>query len=361
MLRTRLVFIDTCTFQSRNFQFLQYILDKVRVFCDEGKIRILVTDILIGEVKKHIVDITESTYKQLTQAKKDLQILRNMPDLEVAGIFRDKSTLEEQKNRLLENFDIFLSASSIENVSLNKANLDDVFLRYFNVLPPFGKGKKDEIPDAVNISVLESVSTDRQMPIYVVSSDNDMITSCDDVNLISLKTLEELVDLVIRTEQELSEPVTHADLLFNQFEAQITQMVTDRMREMEFLVPFMQNAYVNNSYVESCVYSSKNIVDIDSDSTTYNLTFDVVVKVNVFESDYDRSPWDAEDERYVFILHNEHVIECPLQINASVEIYTVEGLRQMAELGDLDTPSIIELPASECKYIDFIEHWLDND
>lgn len=360
MLRTRLVFIDTCTFQSRNFQFLKYVLDQVRVFCDEDKIRILVTDILIGEVRKHISEKAKDTFEALTKAKKDLQLLRNLPDFEVSGIFNDKSTLQEQEEALLRNFEVFLSASSIEKVSLNKANVDDVFYRYFNVKAPFSKGKKDEIPDAINISVLETIARERQMPIYVISQDNDMVSSCDDVNLISLKRLEDLTDLINRTEEELAEPIRHADLLFSQFEADITRMTRQDLELSDFEATNIPHGELISIEIKSFEMESKSIVSSKDDLTTYNVVFDIQVEAHIFESDYDRSPWDHELERYVFIFQNEHVVSSTVKVDVSVEIYTVDGLRGMAEIGEIIVPSSIDISNDSLKYVDYIEHWLDD-
>lgn len=359
MLQTRLVFIDTCTFQSRNFQFLQYVLDSVREFCEQGKIRILVTDVLIGEVKEHISLKSEETFRALTKAKKELQLLRNLPDFDVSRIFTDKSTLEDQRQALLNNFDVFLGASSIEHISLNKANIEDVFYRYFNKLPPFSDKKKDEFPDAINISILEQIAKERQMPIYVVSSDNDMVNSCDDINLISLKTVEELLDLIIRTERELAEPISHADLLFKQFEDYISQTVYDDLILSDFEATSIPGGYLNSLEIKSCQILSKNLININRDLTKYNVTFDVEVEAHIFENDYDRSPWDHEEERYVYIFQNEHVVKSNLKVDVSVEIFTVDGLREMADVGEISIPSSIDISNASMRYIDFIEHWLE--
>ena len=53
-LLTRLVFIDTCIYENKNFQFLTYELAKLMQLCEENKILLLSTDMTCHEVERHI-------------------------------------------------------------------------------------------------------------------------------------------------------------------------------------------------------------------------------------------------------------------------------------------------------------------
>ncbi|KTA74717.1 hypothetical protein [Aeromonas salmonicida] len=49
--------------------------------------------------------------------------------------------------------------------------------------------------------------------------------------------------------------------------------------------------------------------NVDAERAEYEVEFEVVVTAEYQFSDYDRSPWDPEDKKYVLILSNESIVK----------------------------------------------------
>lgn len=53
-LQTRLVFIDTCAYESKNFQFGQHALGRLQELVENEKIHLLITDVTRSEIEAHL-------------------------------------------------------------------------------------------------------------------------------------------------------------------------------------------------------------------------------------------------------------------------------------------------------------------
>lgn len=54
-LESRLVFIDTSVYESKNYQFTEHTLGNLCDFLESKKIHLLITQITINEIKAHLL------------------------------------------------------------------------------------------------------------------------------------------------------------------------------------------------------------------------------------------------------------------------------------------------------------------
>jgi hypothetical protein len=106
-LASRSVFIDTSAFEAKNFQFGQYALEKLEVFLKSEELNLIITDVTIKEVEKHLKEYSYKAARLVKKLQKDGRFLRNTPELPCHGIF-SKITEDMIYNIVIQKFHFFL-------------------------------------------------------------------------------------------------------------------------------------------------------------------------------------------------------------------------------------------------------------
>lgn len=346
-LESRLVFVDTSAYESKNYQFNEHALGKLCDLLESERLHLLITQITINEIKAHLLSKSEESARAIKKIQKDAMFLRNTPKLPCHGIF-EKVKAEDIYKIALENFEEFLYKSSAEIVDIKNIDASSIFDKYFKSEPPFaGANKKSEFPDAFVLEAVARVSKDRGHTLYVISDDGDMEKYTDTLdNLIHLKKIDDLLDLVVRKEEELKEPVKFADSILEQLEESLIESAKAIISSSEFYSDEANEPYdeIYQIDIESVCIHHKNIISVSDENVEYEIDFEVVLEAHYSIADYDRSPWDPEDKVYIFVLHN-HIVKKHTEIfSAYVNIEYMDGIKSNAELVALDfTESAFEL------------------
>jgi len=196
------VFIDTQVYINESYNFnekgkLSYFRKQIL----EGKVIHLTSEIVIGEVEKHI----------RKDASEVLSSFNKVVDNRRFAIFRDKEYRQLQKLNESEMvaeavsiFHTYLSDTKVFRLSIGTIDLKSVISDYFEVKTPFGikKDKKSEFPDAFNISMLREYAVHNR-PVVIVSGDKDF---SDEEDIVCFKTLDELLD-AINSQDEITQKV----------------------------------------------------------------------------------------------------------------------------------------------------------
>lgn len=338
-LESRLVFVDTSAYESKNYQFSEHALGKLCDFLESDRLHLLITQITINEIKAHLLLKSEESARAIKKIQKEAMFLRNTPSLGCHGIF-DKVKAEDIYEIALHNFEEFLDKSSAEIVDIKNVDVSVVFDKYFKSEPPFGgANKKSEFPDAFVLEAVCKTSKDRGHTLYVISDDGDMEKYASTLdNMIHLKRVDDLLDLVVRKEEELKEPVKFADSILEQLEASLIERAKEIISDSEFYSN-EANEFDDEIYqieIESVCVSNKNIISVSEEHAEYEIDFEVTLKAHYSIADYERSPWDPEDKVYMFVLHNHMVKKHTEVFSAYVNIDYMDGIRANAEVTDLD-------------------------
>jgi len=346
-LESRLVFIDTSAYESKNYQFNEHALGKLCDFLEYERLHLLITQITINEIKAHLLLKSEESARAIKKIQKDAMFLRNAPTLACHGIF-EKVKAEDIYKIALESFEKFLDKSSAEIVDIKNVDASSVFDKYFKSEPPFGgANKKSEFPDAFVLEAVAKVSKDRGHTLYVISDDGDMEKYANTLdNLIHLRRVDDLLDLVVRKEDELKAPVKFADSILEQLEEKLIESAKEIISSSEFYSDEMDefDGEIFQIDIESICINHKNIISVTDENVEYEIDFKVVLKACSSVADYGRSPWDPEDKVYMFLLRN-HIVKKHTEVfSAYVNIDYIDGIRANAEVSELDfTDSVFEL------------------
>lgn len=208
------IFIDTEIFCRLNFNFAHEDFKKLLEYIKEGEINLFIPKTTILECKNKISTTTKNLHSTLTTAIRKLKNYNAASDYLLQIPSNDKENSIEKKQN---DFDKFIRKTKAKIIQSDKVDIDRIMDLYINNSAPFGKeGKKNEFPDAIAFSALESEVNDAQLEsLYIISHDKDWAT----INKINSKFhhKEDLSDLFDEINQYNLEYYKNAQDMFQQW------------------------------------------------------------------------------------------------------------------------------------------------
>lgn len=327
------VFVDTQVFIKESYDFSikgKFALLEKQI--GDGKVQLLTTDIVKGEVERHIKEDIGKGLEKLQAAISDRRL----------AIFREGnySTLFQPFDSLLmtedalKTFNDYLINVDAIWLDVSDVNLCSVITDYFSAKPPFGEGhKKSEFPDAFNASLLQKYSAEHGK-VYVVSNDGDF---SDIENVYCFKTLNELLDAIISQDNEICKRLkdylnssSAQNLIFNKVETSLM----DVGYELEVDGTDTDRKGVSSGYeydeiellsVVTRKLSELEIVDIDYTDNTITIMTSCKSKLEFACSFFDEenSVWNSVDKEYDHAhygtMHEFHNALIPVTVRIAFE------------------------------------------
>lgn len=304
-LRSRLLFLDTNIYEGKNFQFLTNSLGSLKRLVDEGEVHLLITEVTKGEVVGHIRKKVKLALAEVKALKKKAMILRNVPDIPAHGIFSDASA-EEVSQSIISNFETFLDSDHVEMVSIDNVRPSYVFSRFFSSQAPFAVGEKEkEFADAFVLKALDELSQQRGHIVHIVSSDKDMLRFSEETpHLVCTESIDEFIDAVNKSVS--IEPAAFAEQALERMRPHLMELVKDCVVDVpdDFKVGGWDSTLISLT-LSDIELSSANLISVDAEACVYELSFFCVAETTEIEKDYDRSPFDHEDDSYSYVLENQ--------------------------------------------------------
>ena len=201
------VTLDTNIFVANKFDFSKdSTLGLLVKYVKANKIKIVLSNIVIKEVEKHIVAESDKICGTLRKLRADVIKTASEEYLEQLGLnislqILDKKIYREKSREIWNNF---VDSLKPEILDTSKIDLDAIITDYFNVSPPFENSdkKRKEFPDAFIANQIKE-RFDQDQVVAIVSDDNGFKRACgNSKNHIFYKTLAELYDAMNRQEAE---------------------------------------------------------------------------------------------------------------------------------------------------------------
>ncbi|TCP96426.1 hypothetical protein C8J46_109122 [Sphingomonas sp. PP-F2F-A104-K0414] len=138
-------------------------------------VRFLLTDVVLGEIRSHMIRDAEKANASLEAALRELVRFRR-PDAKAVScvpnaLAVDGSTVDEVETRIAA----YLDDMEVERLTAGAlVDIDGLLVSYFATLPPFetGKGKKAEFPDAIALLELEQWGERNGRHVLAVAADS---------------------------------------------------------------------------------------------------------------------------------------------------------------------------------------------
>jgi hypothetical protein len=143
--------IDTQTVEHNSFHFDGGLLAQLKQFKD-GPVRVIVSEIVIRETYRHLVEKTRSAKDAYASAQK------RAIDFGLLGPIGNPKIEPDIKAIARARFDRFLKEIGAQIIRADDVSVRDLIGLYFSSAPPFSTSgkKKNEFPDAIALLSLDA-------------------------------------------------------------------------------------------------------------------------------------------------------------------------------------------------------------
>lgn len=337
------VFIDTSVFIAENYFAPGNRIHTLQRLAEEGKINLVLSEITIQEVRKHIASQVRESWKQFDKVCK---VFRNR---NVIDAWRKSTNEKKECEHYLSQMDDFLKTPNV--TVLDYAYCSDiakVFTSYFERKKPFGEGmKKDEFPDAFVLAALEKYAAETKQSIIVLSDDPDM--KGYESKRLSHQECGEYVS------KKLKEGVVLSALneKLNEEKANLKKEI--QKQAFDYLDDF--RIYLTCLRLMDVDYHNVEDVDVDLDVEDYEvlgitdeyieleLHPNVAFTVNVDYVDYDYAQYDREDGVWYGTENKVYEVNGSTEVRLVLRFYyqTDNDMYPEIEIEDLDLAALMEV------------------
>lgn len=331
------VTIDTNIFEANQFNFgtdstMSLLVKNVQ----NGKIKLVLSNIVIREVEKHICQRVDNICGKARKLRKEyLDILPEQYLTEIGmGLYVQIPEKEPIHQSAKEVFEKFLNDCNVERLDSCGINLEEILDNYFAVRPPFenGEKKRKEFPDAfIAEEIKKRFGSDET--VAIISQDKGFKNACNNSkNHIFFSSLGELYNALSKNEEEYTAALKLIKSNSDAIVQSIEKMIDDSCVEVHGLSydrDGIADGYdYDETFIEHCNLSGirlHTIDDIDGGIITASLWIHGNIVVNCYFDDFDNAPWDSEEKEYVFV-ERIHILEkhnsrfaCRIELNSKTE------------------------------------------
>lgn len=308
------VTLDTNIFVANKFDFSKdSTLGLLVKYVAANKIKIVLSNIVITEVEKHITAESDKICSALRKLRADVIKTASEEYLGQVGLdiplqILDKELYREKSQEIWKKF---MDSLKPEILDTSKIDLEAIITDYFSVRPPFENSdkKRKEFPDAFIANQIRERFGKEQV-VAIVSDDNGFKRACgNSENHIFYKALGELYDAISRQESEYLEIVQNINSLVTNYVSEIESLVMDND-----CVEVHGRSYDNDEitygfdYSETVAVAIRNIAckvrtvdEITEETVWATLLCTADIDAECSYEDYNNAAWDHETKSYYFL------------------------------------------------------------
>lgn len=331
------VFIDTNIFDECKYHLEDTsVLKILRKFADDKKICLYTSNIVLGEVEKHIKDNVSSTYDVL---KKQIKEMRKLISPSILVDTPIKLYFELPLNDGLEDaaftkFYEYICEVGFTVLDNSGVDANQIVDDYFHCRPPFEDNvkKKSEFPDAIMISKIKA-EFGKDNCVWIVSSDKGFqraFAGLEGFNC--LDKLKDLFDIINEQDEKATYDAIKLHLLnddvLKKIEIEIKEKISDGAFEIDGMdcdrKGFCEGFDYDEAFIESISNLTVSLSSVNEVSkNTVSITVECRADISVLCSynDYDNADWDSEEE-YIYLERGEvsedHSVEFQSELEFSV-------------------------------------------
>lgn len=329
------VTVDTNIFDAAKFDLSENsTIRLLENYVKDGKIQVVLSDIVIRESKKHISDQIKRVCGIIRQSRTDIlkvsteNLIKYVGLNEILNVVRNKDALAAKGEQIFDNF---VSAINAEILGAELIDVNSILEDYFRTIPPFenSEKKKNEFPDAfIAQQIKKRFGNDET--VAIISKDKGFIKACGQAeNHIFFDSLGSLYDAINKESAAYNETIS----VIKDIQLQISSSILKYIKENENIE--VQGLSVDSSglvsgydYADYWLHSVSNISfvihsvdEISENDSIVTLICKANISADCYYDDYDNSPWDPEEKEYVYIetikIREEHTphFGCRIKIN----------------------------------------------
>ena len=337
------VTIDTNIFDAAKFDLCDTSTLKIlENYVKSGKIKVVLSDIVVRESKRHIAD----------QVKKICGIMRKARAAALEGstehlintiglgeILRIVTNKDELISKGEEMFDDFLRTINAEILGADLIDVGLILGDYFGTKPPFenSEKKKSEFPDAFIAQQIRKRFGETE-EVVIVSNDKGFIRACrESENHLFFNSLGELYNAISKEDAAYDETMAVIKELQLRISAAVNEYIKDNdnidVHGLSYDKDGIESGYDYNEFylhsISDVTFSVHSVDEISDNISIVTLSCKADISADCYYEDYANAPWDPEEKEYVFVdtiqMREEHKARfgCRIEIDREAKTFKV--------------------------------------
>lgn len=288
-----IVYLDTNVYIGAKYKFDSGKMTTLKNLVNAGKVTVLYSNAISGEVIKHIEDDVTNNVTSYNRA-----IRKNMLALKEDNVCEiEELKVENLVTSVIDKFMNFLSLDGVKEIPLNPLDVDKLFENYFAGNPPFEEKKPNEFKDAIMINAVKNYQKSIREQICVVSDDKGFREAF--LGNSDFVTFRYLGDFFKYCNEKFEKN-------------KITECVEENIKNGKFakvLKEYLYNYDIWIDYYEQWECNDKEIFDISSqllyiekiEDKIYAVILNQVdISIDITYRDENMSYYDKEENKYLF-------------------------------------------------------------
>lgn len=337
------VTIDTNIFDAAKFDLGNgSALKALENHVKSGKIKVVLSDIVIRESKRHIADQVKKTCGIMRKAR--TEVLKESTEHLISTIgMGNVLSIVKNKDELIskgeEMFDDFLRAINAEILGADLIDVDSILSDYFATRPPFedSEKKKSEFPDAFIAQQIRKRFGETEK-VIIVSKDKGFIEACQESkNHIFFNSLADLYNAINKEDAAYDETIAVIKELQLRISTAVKKYVEDSenidVHGLSYDKDGIEFGYDYNEFylhsISDVRFSVHSVDEISGNISIVMLSCKADISADCYYEDYANAPWDPEEKEYVFVdtikMREEHKARfgCRIEIDRAEKTFKV--------------------------------------
>ena len=337
------VTIDTNIFDAAKFNLgdastLRILENYVR----RGKIKVVLSDIVVRESKRHIAARVKEVCGIVNTARNSALKVYNEHLISSIGMNEMFRIVESEDDIIAKEekvFDDFLCAIDAEILGTDLIDINSVLSDYFGAKPPFEESgkKKSEFPDAFIAQQIRKRFGETE-EVVIVSNDKGFIRACrESENHLFFNSLGELYNAISKEDAAYDETMAVIKELQLRISAAVNEYIKDNdnidVHGLSYDKDGIESGYDYNEFylhsISDVTFSVHSVDEISDNISIVTLSCKADISADCYYEDYANAPWDPEEKEYVFVdtikMREEHKARfgCRIEIDRAEKTFKV--------------------------------------
>lgn len=337
------VTIDTNIFDAAKFDLCDTSpLKTLENYVKNGKIKVVLSDIVVRESKRHIADQVKKTCGIMRKARAAAlegateHLINTIGLGEILRIVTNKNELISKGE---EMFDDFLRTINAEILGADLIDVGLILGDYFETKPPFenGEKKKSEFPDAFIAQQIRKRFGETE-EVVIVSNDKGFIRACrESENHLFFNSLDELYNAISKEDAAYDETMAVIKELQLRISAAVKEYIKDNenidVHGLSYDKGGIESGHDYNEFylhgISDVTFFVHSVDEISDNISIITLSCKADISADCYYEDYANAPWDPEEKEYVFVdtikMREEHKARfgCRIEIDRAEKTFKV--------------------------------------
>lgn len=337
------VTIDTNIFDAAKFNLgdastLRILENYVR----RGKIKVVLSDIVVRESKRHIAARVKEVCGIVNTARNSALKVYNEHLISSIGMNEMFRIVESEDDIIAKEekvFDDFLCAIDAEILGTDLIDINSVLSDYFGAKPPFEESgkKKSEFPDAFIAQQIRNRFGETET-VIIVSNDKGFIRACQESeNCLFFNSLGALYNAISKEDAAYDDTIAVIKDLQLRISAAVKEYIKGNenidVNGLSYDKDGIESGYDYNEFylhgISDVTFSVHSVDEISDNISIVTLSCKADIFADCYYEDYANAPWDPEEKEYVFVdtikMREEHKARfgCRIEIDRAEKTFKV--------------------------------------